>query len=288
MRRSKATLRYLIAVIIYGTIGFFLHYVNVSSEFVVLCRGTIGSLFIGIVMIVSRNLPDLKSIKKNIVPIAVSGVALGLNWVFLFEGYRYGVAVSSLCNYVAPILVVIISSFFLKERLTKVQIICVIAAFVGIVMISGILDENSSVNYHCVMYGLLAAIGFVVLVLCNKRIKGIKPLDKTIAQLSISALTVLPYVILKDSFPKVLDISSGLILLCLGVIHTGIAYILYFNSIDVLPASKVAIFGYIEPVLSVFTGAFVFNEKLSIFGVLGAFMILISALFNELFDKRKV
>lgn len=288
MKKSKATLRYLIAVIIYGTIGFFLHYVNASSEFVVLCRGTIGSLFIGTVMVISKNLPDPKSIKKNIIPIVVSSVALGLNWVFLFEGYRYGVAVASLCNYIAPIIVVIISSLFLKERLTTVQIICVISAFTGIVLISGILDESSNVDYRCVMYGLLAAIGFVVLVLCNKRIKGIKPLDKTIAQLFISALTVLPYVIINNSFPKELDLRSWLILLCLGIVHTGIAYILYFNSIDVLPASKVAIFGYIEPVLSVLTGALIFNEKLSIFGVLGAFMILISALFNELFDKRKV
>lgn len=287
MKKSKATLRYLIAVIIYGTIGFFLHYVNASSEFVVLCRGTIGSLFIGLVMIVSKNLPDLKAIKKNIIPIALSGIALGLNWVFLFEGYRYGVAVASLCNYIAPIIVVIISSLFLKERLTKVQIVCVVSAFIGIILISGILDESSNVDYRCVVYGLLAAIGFVVLVLCNKKIKGIKPLDKTIAQLAISALTVLPYVIINDSFPKSLDLRSELILLCLGIVHTGIAYIFYFNSIDVLPTSKVAIFGYIEPVLSVLTGALIFDEKLSIFGVLGAFMILVSALINELLDKRK-
>lgn len=285
--KSRETLRYLLAVIIYGTIGFFLHYVNASSEFVVLCRGTIGSLFIGLIMIVTKNLPNIKAIKKNIIPIVISGIALGLNWVFLFEGYRYGVAIASLCNYVAPIIVVIISSFFLKEKLTKAQIACVIAAFVGIVLISGIFDETSGVDYRCVMYGLLAAIGFVVLVLCNKRIRDIKPLDKTVAQLFVSALTVLPYVIIKDSFPKGLDLRSQLILLCLGIIHTGIAYIFYFNSIDTLPASKVAIFGYIEPVLSVLTGALIFNEKLSLLGILGAIMILLSALMNELLDKNK-
>mgnify|MGYP003341940703 CR=1 FL=1 len=133
MKSSNAILRYLIAVIIYGTIGFFLHYVNARSEFVVLCRGAIGSLFIGLIMIVTKRTPDIKAIMKNIIPITVSGIALGLNWVFLFEGYRYGVAIASLCNYIAPIVVVIISSLFLKERLTKAQTACVVCAFIGIV-----------------------------------------------------------------------------------------------------------------------------------------------------------
>lgn len=287
MKKTSATIRYLIAVVIYGTIGFFLHYVNASSEFVVLCRGVIGSLFIGVVMLASENLPDIKAIKNNLKYIVVSGIALGLNWVFLFEGYRYSVAVASLCNYIAPIIVVIISSMFLKEKLNNFQIGCIILAFVGIVLISGVLDQQSKIDYRCVIYGLLAAVGFVILVLCNKQIKDIKPLDNTIAQLLVSALTVLPYVIINNSFPKSLDLSSGMILLCLGIIHTGIAYIFYFNSIDELPANKVAIYGYIEPVLSVLTGAFVFNEELSIYGIIGAVLILASALVNEIVTSKK-
>ena len=286
MKKTSATIRYLIAVVIYGTIGFFLHYVDASSEFVVLCRGAIGSLFIGIVMLASENLPDINAIKRNFKYIVISGIALGLNWVFLFECYKYSVAIASLCNYIAPIIVVIISSMFLKEKLNTIQIGCIISAFIGIVLISGVLDQTSKIDYRCVIYGLLAAIGFVVLVLSNKQIKDIKPLDNTIAQLFVSALTVLPYVIINDSFPKSLDLRSGLIILCLGIIHTGIAYIFYFNSIDELPANKVAIYGYIEPVLSVLTGALIFNEELSIYGIIGAILILASALVNELIASK--
>lgn len=263
MNKMNPTIKYLIAVIIYGTIGYFLHFVNASSEFVVLCRGLIGSCFIGLVMLMTKQMPDLNAIKNNLLMIVLSGIALGLNWVFLFAGYRYAVSVASLCNYTAPIFVVIINALFLHYKLNYKQIICIICSFVGIVFVSGILDSNYSIDLHAVIYGFLAAIGFVVLVLCNKRIKNIKPLDKTITQLFISALTVLPYVIIQNSFPSSLDIKSFIIVLMLGVVHTGIAYIFYFNSIDVLEVNKVAILGYIEPVLSVLTGALIFNEKMS-------------------------
>lgn len=286
MLKISPTLRYLIAVVIYGTIGFFLHYTNCASEFVVICRGFIGSLFIILIMFIKRDLPDLKAIKKNLLMLIISGVSLGLNWVFLFAGYRYGVAVSSLFNYLAPVIVVVISAIFLKSKLNVAQIGCVIGALIGVVMVSGVFESQSGVDMHCVIYGTLAAVGFVFLVLCNKRIKDIKPLDKTVVQLFVSALTVLPYVIMNNSFPKTIDTTTLIIAIVLGIVHTGIAYIFYFNSIDVLNSDKIAILGYIEPVLAILTGALIFKEQLSIFGIVGAIMILSSALLNELLANK--
>ena len=286
MLKLSPTLRYLIAVVIYGTIGLFLHFTSCASEFVVICRGFIGSLFIGLVMLIKHDLPDLKAIKKNLGMLVMSGVALGLNWVFLFAGYKYGVAVSSLFNYLAPVIVVVISAIFLRIKLSDKQIICVICALIGVVLVSGVFESQNIVDIHCVVYGLAAAIGFVVLVLCNKNIKKIKPLDKTIVQLFVSAITVLPYVIMNNSFPKTIDTTTLIIVLILGVVHTGVAYILYFNSIDVLNSDKIAILGYIEPVLSILTGALIFKEKLSLFGIIGAIMILTSALLNELLANK--
>ena len=276
------TISYLVAVILYGTIGYFLHFVNASSEFVVMCRGLIGSIFIFLVMLIKRDLPNLKSIKNNLLMLVISGIALGLNWIFLFAGYRYAVAITSLLNYTAPIMVVIICALYLKEKLNKKQIGCIICSFIGIVLVSGLFDGGFSADYHCFVYGLLAAVCFVVLVLCNRKITKIKPLDKTVVQLFFSFLTVLPYVLINNSIPQSLDSQSLSIIIMLGVVHTGIAYILYFNSIDTLPVSKVAILGYIEPVLSILTGAIVFKEKITVFGGIGAIMILVSALMNEI------
>ena len=105
-------------------------------------------------------------------------------------------------------------------------------------------------------------------------------------QLFVSALTVLPYVIMNNSFPKTIDTTTLIIVIVLGIVHTGIAYIFYFNSIDVLNSDKIAILGYIEPVLAILTGALIFKEQLSIFGIVGAIMILSSALLNELLANK--
>lgn len=276
------TLKYLIAIIIYGTNGFFVRYINCTSEFIVMCRGLIGSLFIFLIMLCSNNIPDLKTIKNNLSTLIISGIALGLNWIFLFAGYKYAISITSLCNYTAPIIVVIISSIIYKDKLNIKQILCVAFSFIGILLLSGLFDGHISADIHCFIYGFLAAAGFVALVFCNKQLHDIKPLDKTLVQLFVSFLTVFPYVLINNSIPTSLNEISILILILMGVVNTGIAYILYFNSIDKLPVHKVAIIGYIEPVLSILIGAFIFNEQLSIYGIIGTILILSSALLNEL------
>lgn len=285
MNNKSKTFKYLVAVILYGTIGFFLHYVSAASEFVVMCRGLIGSIFILFVMFITKNLPDLKSIKENLLMLVISGMALGFNWIFLFAGYKYAVAITSLLNYLAPIFVVLISTLYLKEKLTKKQLVCTLLSLIGIVLVSGLFDGQISADIHCFIYGGLAAIGFVVVVLCNKKINNIKSLDRTVVQLFVSFLTVLPYVLINHSIPTSLDTNSILIILMLGIVHTGIAYILYFNSIDGLAVSEVAILGYIEPVMSILTGALIFNENITILGAIGAMLILLSAMFSELKTK---
>jgi len=279
------SVKYLLAVTIYGTIGLFIHYVNASSEFIVFCRGTIGSLFIATVMLIKRQRIDFKAISSNLSLLAMSGVCLGLNWVFLFSGYKRALALTSLCNYTAPIFVVIISTLFLKEKINFKQIICIITSFVGVVLISGIFDSRG-VDLYCILCGMLAAACFVGLVLLNRRFKNIKDLDKTIIQLAFSAITVLPYMVINSSIPTSLDITSIIILILLGIVHTGIAYILYFSSIDTLPVEEVAVLGYIEPALSVIIGILILKETSSIFSIIGAIVIIVSAILIELFKER--
>jgi len=282
---TRKTLMYLSSIIIYGTIGYFLHFINCASEFVVMCRGLIGSIFIFILMFIRNDLPDIRSIKANLKMLIISGASLGLNWLFLFAGYRYVVSITSLLNYTAPIIVVIILTFISKQKLTVKQIICIGVAFVGITLVSGLFDGGNNFDIHCFIYGFLAAIAFVILVLCNRKIENIKPLDKTIVQLFMSFLTVLPVVILKGDIPTILDTNSIILLVMMGVVHTGIAYILYFNSIDTLNPSKIAILGYIEPVLSVIIGVVIFKEELSLIGGIGAILILTAALASEIGKK---
>ena len=282
--KSTAVIRYLSALFLYGTIASFLRYIEYSSDFVVLCRGLFGSLFIFLVLKSRKEEININAIRSNLLLMVISGAALGFNWIFLFMGYRYGMAISSLCNYMAPIIVVIITAVFYKEQINWKQVLCIIMAFIGMLLLIGIFGNNEGIDIRCVVYGSLAALGFVILVLCNRKLKGIKPLEKTLVQLFVSMIVVLPYVMINDSLPKHFDLLSVILVLVLGFVHTGLAYICYFSSIDVLPAQTIAVLGYLEPVLNVLIGALVFSEQIGLSGIIGAILILAASLGNEIFS----
>ena len=281
---DKYKLKYIVAVLIYGSIGYILHFVNLPSEIVVLARGVIGSLFIFVFLKVTKRSIDIKAIKKNLKYLIISGVSLGLNWVCLFASYRVGtVAVGSLCNYMAPIILVMLSPFLYNEKISFKKAMCIIGALIGIVLVSGVLEINSEVNIACVLLGLGAAVGFVLIIIYNRKLKDISVYDKVIVQLSTSALTVLPYVIFNNLHTTlVFDKQSIMLLIVLGVIHTGVAYCLYFGSINDIPTQTLAIFGYIEPVASVLSSALLLHEPISTFGIIGAILILLSACLSEI------
>lgn len=280
----KYKIKYLFSVIIYGTIGFVLHFVNLPSEIVVLARGAIGSLIIYIYLKVNGHSLNAFAIKKNGKYLILSGIALGLNWVFLFASYRVStVAIGSLCNYMAPIILIVLSPFLYQEKLNVKKILCVIGAIIGIVLVSGIIEVNNNVNIEGIVLGLLAAACFVLIIVFNRKIRDLSVYDKVVVQLLISALTTLPYAIFNNiNTVFVLDTKTLLLVLLLGVFHTGFAYCLYFGSINEIPVQSVAILGYIEPVLSVIISATMLSEPISIYGIIGACLIIVSACFSEI------
>lgn len=280
IERSK----YIAAVTLYGTIGLLLHYITLPSEIVVLCRGAIGTLTILLVLFIQKKSFHPDTIRANLPILLLSGACLGLNWVFLFAAYRVTtVAVASLCNYMAPIIVIALSPLVFRERLTKKKLCCILTAFIGIILVSGILQNGGDLNLKGVGLGLTAALCFVGIVLCNKKSAGIDPLEKTAIQLAASAAVVLPYVLYHQWGNTLsVDTRSALLVLILGFVHTGFAYILYFGSMVKIPVQSVAILGYLEPVVSVLTSALILREPITTSGILGAVLILGAAVYSEI------
>ncbi len=282
MSSVKERVGFVLAVVLYGTIGMFLRYVSLHSEAVAFYRGVLGAVFILIYLLARRKLPDFKKIKKNTVWLILSGAGLGLNWIFLFAAYvNTTVAVASLCNYMAPIFVIILTPFVLKEKLDKRKIPCVAAALIGIILVSGIIGGEIG-RPSGVIYGLLAACCFTFTVFCNRKLKDISAYDRAFIQLAVAAAAILPYVLVKNGGLPLPDLKSGLIVLMLGFLHTGVAYCLYFGGMASLPIQSVAILGYLEPVVSVLCSVIFLNEPLGIPGWLGAVLVLAAAVVSEL------
>lgn len=275
--------KYITAVVLYGTIGLLLRYVSLPSEMVALCRGAIGSAFIWLYLHARGMRINKTAIRENIVWLVLSGICLGLNWIFLFAAYMHTtVAIASLCNYMAPIIVIVIAPVVLGEDLDKRKMPCVVAAFIGIVLVSGFWNGSPG-SISGIMMGLLAALCFVVIVICNRKIHDISALDKSVVQLAISAWTILPYVLIRNrGISLSIDARSALIILTLGLVHTGIAYCLYFSGMSTLPVQTVAILGYLEPAVSVLCSAFFLHEAMGAAGWIGAVLIIGAAVISEM------
>ena len=136
--------------------------------------------------------------------------------------------------------------------------------------------------------GLLAALCFAALVICNKKLRDISGFDRAVVQLAVSALTILPYLLLHNRGSSLRpDLPSLLLTLMLGVVHTGLAYVLYFSAMGALPVQTVAILGYLEPVVSVLCSALFLRESMSAAGWAGAILIIGAAVASELLEGKK-
>ena len=278
---------FIAAVVIYGTIGPFVRFIDAPSEVVVLIRGIVGSLTIAAVIAFRGHGLDIEGIHKNLVWLVGTGLCLGFNWVALFAAYKYtSIAIASLCNYTAPIIVVVLSSLFFGERLTPLRAACVAAAMLGIVLVSGVIGADAaSFDPLGIGLGLLSAAGFVGIVICNRFVSAMDNLSRVLVQLAVAAAVVLVFVLFSHhGIPLPGNAISWAFCLLLGVVHTGAAYILWFGAQPHLPLQEIALLGYVEPVMSVVLSAVILGEPLSVLGMFGAALVLGAAAMSEVAD----
>lgn len=221
---------------------------------------------------------------------------MGINWILLFEAYRYTtVAVATLCYYMEPIFVILASAIWLKEELTRKKILCSAAAMTGMVLVSGVLQTETFdlPGLKGVILGLCAGILYASVILLNKQLKKIEAYDKTVIQLAAAAAVLLPYTLASE---KINGVSftplTILMLLIVGIVHTGIAYALCFGSMGSLKAQTIALFSYVDPVVAVILSVLLLGEKISLSGIVGAVLILGSTMAGssekDIFTKKQL
>ena len=286
----KALLSLTTTMVIFGTIGIFRRNIQLSSTMIALLRAVIGVLFLLIVLRIRGKRLDRAAIRANAPMLLLSSALMGINWILLFEAYRYtSVATATLCYYMEPIILVLLSPALLGERLTIKKMICVLAALSGMVLVSGVLEVGFSggAEIKGVLFGLGAALLYASVILINKRLQGIGAYDRTIMQLGLAALLLLPYTLLTGDFSLRMDAPSAVMMVLVGVVHTGFAYCLYFGSISGLRAQTVALLSYIDPVVAIVLSALLLGERMTIAGVIGAVLVLGATIVSELPEKTK-
>ena len=250
-RRSLAM--FVSAMVIYGSIGIFRRYIPLSSSLLACFRGACGGLFLLLTGLLRKRSTGEKQSMKQLLLLCVCGALMGVNWILLFEAYNYTtVSVATLCYYMEPTIVILLSPFLFQEPLTIRKGLCALTAVIGMFFVSGLVGSElpSSGDVRGILFGLGAAVLYAAVVILNKRMPGVDAVRKTVIQLLSAAI--------------------------------GIAYLLYFASMDGLKAQTVALFSYLDPATALILSYLILQESLSVYGLIGAVLILGSAVLSEL------
>jgi len=274
-----------ISMAIFGTIGLFTRNIAVSSGELALYRAVLAAVLILIYLLITKQKICLKSLGKELPLLLISGMAMGINWILLFEAYRYTtISIATLSYYFAPVIVTIVCPFLFREKLTFKQILCFLMSTLGLILIIGIGDISMGDSHFIgILFGLGAAVFYATVILLNKYIKKVEGIHRTFLQFIAAIIILIPYVAFTGGVTLGnLNGIGWVCLLAVGLIHTGITYCMYFSSLKELPGQKAAILSYIDPLVAVLVSVLLLGETITPWQILGGILILGFTLWNEI------
>ncbi|MFD0826016.1 DMT family transporter [Neobacillus sp. M.A.Huq-85] len=281
----KSKIQFILSMIIFGTIGLVVRNIDLSSSERALLSSFIGCLFLMLIFFMMKKKISWNLVKSNALFLILSGIALGGNWIFLYQSYDHTtIANATLGYYFAPVFVMILSPFVLREQLSIKKIMCIGVAIIGMLMIVGEgVRASSSDDLLGLSFGLIAAAFYAALLLLNKFIKDMGKLELTIIQLGITTLLLMPYVFLTSGF-GIFEVSSSSIpfILILGIINTGIGFWLFFSGMEGLKGQSIAMLSYVDPFVAILISAIILQEQMTIVQMLGGTLLLGSTLVSEI------
>ena len=286
---NRSRLMMVSAMAIFGTLAPFVRRIGITSGELALYRALMAAALIGAFLLVTRQKIPFAAIKKEIPLLLLSGMAMGFNWILLFQAYKFTtVSVATLSYYFAPVIVTILCPIIFREKLTRKQIICFVMSTLGLVLITGI-GDLSGANSHLtgILFGLGAASLYATVILLNKFIKNVEGIHRTFLHFLAAIVVLIPYVLLTPrSGLNALDGIGWGCLLVVGFIHTGVTYCLYFSSLKDIPGQKAAILSYIDPLIAVVISVTILGESMSFVQIIGGVLILGFTLWNELSPSK--
>lgn len=285
MREKKSPRMMLItSMAIFGTLGLFVRNIPVSSGELALYRAVLAALLLAAYFIVTKQKIPFEKMKKEVPLLLLSGIAMGINWILLFEAYKYTtVSIATLSYYFAPVIVTVVCPILFHEKLTGKQMVCFAMSTLGIVMITGVGDMRGGNDFVGILFGLGAAVFYATVILLNKFIKNVEGIHRTFFQFLSAILILIPYVMMTSGVTlRKMNTIGWVNLLTVGFIHTGVTYCMYFSSLKELPGQKAAILSYIDPLVAVIISVAVLGEKMTLWQAAGGILILGFTLWNEM------
>ena len=286
---ARARLAMIVSASVFGTLGPFVRRIEVASAELALYRAVLAAVFILLFFLVRRERPRLREIRKSLWLLLLSGAAMGINWMLLFEAYQYTtISLATLSYYLAPVIVTALCPLLFHEKMTRAQFVCFLMSTLGVALIigSGSVHGGAS-DVRGICFGVSAAVFYAAVILLNKYITGVPALERTFVQLLAAILVLAPYVGLTSGFhPEVLSATGWVNLLIVGFVHTGLTYCMYFAAIRTLPGQESSLLSYLDPIVSVLVSVLLLGEPLAPIQIAGMVLFLGFAIANEFTHKN--
>lgn len=287
--QGGARLKVLAATAAFGTIGVFVKNIPLPSAELAAYRAVIAAIFLFALILLLKKTEAFSQARGKLGLLSLSGLAIGVNWILLFEAFRYtSVAIATLSYYFAPTVVVLASALFFRERPGLRQTLCFFGSTAGLVLVINV-SGRAPAGFTGILYGLGAALLYAAVVLLNKATGGIDALIRSCIQFASASVVLLPYVFLTAGFHFTALTGTELLnVAVVGVVHTGLMFYLYFSGLSVLLGQQAAILSYVDPLVAVLLSVLWLKEPISGLQLVGGGMILAFTLLSELrFKGRK-
>jgi len=282
---NHAKYQLLISMILSGTLGTLMHYVTFPSSISALSRSLISTPFLLLMIRCKKEHLNFTAIRKNILLLFLTGMMIAGSWIFMFEAYKYApVSVVTLCSYLSPIFLLIAAPVVLKEKISLKKCACVLVALVGVLIISGSADlgVQEGLDIRGILFSMGASLSNTALILLSKKIGDISPYDQTVVQFAMAGMVMFPYALLTGGFSQLqIDGLSLLMLLIIGIVNTGICYVMYFDAMPKVPAQTIAIYNYVPSLVAMVLSAVVLGERLTPGSLCGGLLILAAAVISN-------
>ncbi len=276
-----ALAKHLFSLVLFGSNGILACQIALSSYEIVFLRCLLGTIFLGTLVIGARKPLGFLREKRSALSIAASGAAMGASWMFLYEAFtQIGVSFATLTYYCGPVLLVALSPLLFKERLTPLKLTALGTVAAGAALLNGPLaGEGSAWGLFC---GVMAALCYVIMVVFNKKARGVTGMENTLLQLFSALITVSLFLLWRQGLSLDVPAEDWIYIFALGLVNTGFACWLYFSTIGKLPVQTVAICGYVEPLSAVLFSVVLLGETMSLWQTLGAVLIFGGAMLSQL------
>ncbi|MDY7553381.1 MAG: DMT family transporter [Pseudomonadota bacterium] len=276
--QSRGTLEMISAMVISGTVGWFVIMSGQAPEAVVFWRCLFGALAMLVTCLVLGVLRRSLISARQFILVCLGGVALILNWVLLFSAYKHSsIAIATVVYHVQPFMLVGLGVLFFAERLSAAKVGWLLLAFAGLMLIVSAKGRGQATGAEYLLgvcLALASAFFYAVAAAITKRLKDLPAHLIVLIQMVVGVVVLAPFV----DFGRVdTDEGAWTYLIIIGVVHTGLMSTLLYSAIQKIPTALVGALSFIYPVVAILVDWVAFAHPLSALQVLGASAILLAA-----------